>query len=117
MDAEQCREYCMHKPGATEDYPFGPDTLVIKVGGKMFALFGEASMNLKCAPDEAILWREQYPELVIPGYHMNKRHWNTILLGQGVADEDLCGMMDDSYDLVLGSLTKKQRMDIVDLPG
>ena len=87
MNIESYREYCLQKPGTTEHFPFNEDTLVFKVMGKMYALSslmswenGEPRINLKCDPEEAILLREKYPESVLPGYHMNKQLWNTVVL-------------------------------------
>src|SRR5437016_10479101 len=87
MDLAEFREYCLREPGASEDTPFGPDVLVFKVGGKMFALAAldevPPRVNLKCAPDRALELRDRYEE-IRPGYHMNKKHWNTVELSGGV---------------------------------
>ncbi len=100
MDLEQFREYCLRKPGATEGTPFGEDVLVFKVGGKMFALAAldeiPATANLKCDPDLALELRDRY-EQVRPGYHMNKKHWNTVELGGEIPDLDLRKMVDHYY--------------------
>lgn len=111
MNIEDIREYCLAKPGATEELPFGPDTLVFKVGGKVFLLIGldqieSLCFNVKCDPDTAIELRQRYPESVIPGYHMNKRHWNTIYCNRQLSDECLQMFIDDSHVLVYNSLTK-----------
>ena len=112
MDLERFRAYCLTKPNATEDLPFGPDTLVFKVGGKMFALASlddvPPRVNLKCDPERALDLRDRYEEIT-PGYHMNKKHWNTIELSGGVLAAELRQMIDDSYDLVAASLPKKRR--------
>jgi predicted DNA-binding protein (MmcQ/YjbR family) len=112
MDLESFREYCLKKRGATEGMPFGEDVLVFKVGGKMFALASldnvPATANLKCDPDLALELRDRY-EQVRPGYHMNKKHWNTVELGAGVPDAELRKMIDHSYDLVAKSLPKAVR--------
>ncbi|MEY2439235.1 MAG: hypothetical protein QOI34_620 [Verrucomicrobiota bacterium] len=112
MDIGEFREYCLTKPGATEGTPFGEDTLVFKVAGKMFALASldeiPASVNLKCDPDRALELRDQY-EQVRPGYHMNKKHWNTVELDRGIPDAEIKRMIDDSYDLVVASLPKSAR--------
>ncbi|MEO6872954.1 MAG: MmcQ/YjbR family DNA-binding protein [Chthoniobacterales bacterium] len=112
MDLETFREYCLTKSGATEDTPFGPDALVFKVGGKMFALASlddvPPRVNLKCDPDLALELRDRYEE-VRPGYHMNKKHWNTVELSGGVPAAELRRMIDHSYQQVLASLTKKDR--------
>ena len=112
MDLAQFREYCLTKPGAAEETPFGPDTLVFKVGGKMFALASldevPARVNLKCDPDLALELRDRY-EQVRPGYHMNKKHWNTIDIEEGIPDAEIRKMIDHSYELVLKSLPKRRR--------
>jgi predicted DNA-binding protein (MmcQ/YjbR family) len=109
MDLEQFREYCLSKPGATEDTPFGPDVLVFKVSGKMFALAAvdevPPSVNLKCDPDLALDLRDRY-EQITPGYHMNKKHWNTVQMDGGVPDTEVRRMIDHSYDLVAKALPK-----------
>lgn len=110
MNIEEYRDYCLNKKGVTEEFPFGPDTLVFKVMGKMFALTGIdsfASINLKCDPEEAILLREQYAA-VQPGYHMSKKHWNTIVMDGSVSDKLVRKWIDDSYDLVVSGLSKKE---------
>ena len=110
MDIEQFRDHCISKPGVTEETPFGPDTLVFKVCGKMFALcgFDFPSFNVKCNPDKAIKLREQYPE-VKPGYHMNKKHWNTVILDASIPKGEIERMIDHSYGLVVKGLTKVLR--------
>ena len=114
MNIEDFRDYCLLKAGVTEETPFGPNTLVFKVGGKVFALtdidtFG--SINLKCDPERAVDLREQH-DYVLPGYHMNKKHWNTVLIGTGVSNGQLSELIDHSYDLVRASLPKKQREEL-----
>jgi len=112
MDLESFREYCLSKPGATEDMPFGEDVLVFRVGGKMFALASldeiPATANLKCDPDLALELRDRY-EQVRPGYHMNKKHWNTVEIDSGIPDAELRKMIDHSYELVTKSLPKAER--------
>ena len=112
MESDAFREYCLSKPGTTEHTPFGPSDLVFKVGGKMFALLGldevPAACNLKCDPDLALELRDRY-EQVRPGYHMNKKHWNTVELGSGVPDAEVRKMIDHSYELVVKSLPRKER--------
>jgi predicted DNA-binding protein (MmcQ/YjbR family) len=112
MDLEQFRNYCLSKPRVTEDTPFGPDVLVFKVGGKMFALAAldevPARANLKCDPDLALDLRDRYEE-VTPGYHMNKKHWNTVEIDGGVPEAELRKMIDHSYELVLKGLPKAAR--------
>ena len=109
MDAAEFREYCLTKPGAREGTPFGPDVLVFKVGGKMFALAAldevPTTVNLKCDPDLALDLRDRYDQ-VKPGYHMNKKHWNTVEIESGIPAVELRKMIDHSYDLVMRSLPK-----------
>jgi predicted DNA-binding protein (MmcQ/YjbR family) len=109
MDLPRFREYCLSKPGATEGMPFGPTVLVFKVSRKMFALATldevPTTVNLKCDPDWALELRDRY-EQVTPGYHMNKRHWNTIEIEGGVPDLEVRKMIDHSYDLVTKGLQK-----------
>jgi predicted DNA-binding protein (MmcQ/YjbR family) len=111
MDLESFREYCLSKPGAAEEMPFGDDVLVFKVGGKMFALASlaevPATANLKCDPDLALELRDRY-EQVQPGYHMNKKHWNTVKIDSGVPNTELCKMIDHSYELVVKSLPRSK---------
>jgi len=112
MHIEDFRDYCLAKPGVSEHTPFGPETLVFKVGGKLFALTDIdtfASVNLKCDPARAQELREAF-DYVLPGYHMNKRHWNTVRLGTGVTDAQLRAWTDDSYQLVVAALPKAQRL-------
>jgi predicted DNA-binding protein (MmcQ/YjbR family) len=102
MNIESLREYCISKAGVTESFPFGDDTLVFKVNGKIFALAnldGDLSVNLKCDPSLALELRERYPS-VIPGYHMNKKHWNTVQIDGSVPDKEIFEWIDHSYDLV-----------------
>ena len=112
MDLAQFREYCLSKPGATEGTPFGPDVLVFKVRGKMFALAAleevPTTVNLKCEPDLALDLRDRY-EQVQPGYHMNKKHWNTVEIESGIPDAEVRKMIDHSYELVAKSLPKAER--------
>ena len=112
MELKNLKNCIANKPGSTEDYPFGPDTLVYKVMGKMFALFGEDDnpirINLKCDPDEAIVLRDIY-ESVIPGYHMNKEHWNTVILDGSIPESEIRKMFDESYRLVVKSLKKSDK--------
>src|SRR6476661_4882351 len=112
MDLADFREYCLTKPGASEGTPFGPDVLVFKVAGKMFALAAldevPTTVNLKCDPDRALELRDRYEE-VTPGYHMNKKHWNTVQLVGAIPDSEIRQMIDHSYDLVLQSLPRAAR--------
>jgi predicted DNA-binding protein (MmcQ/YjbR family) len=112
MNIEQLQEYCLSKPGAEETLPFGPDTLVYKAGGKVFLLTSldaaDLRFNVKCDPDLAQELREQY-DCVQPGYHMNKKHWNTIIADGSVPLKKLKEWIDHSYELVVSSLPKKSR--------
>jgi len=103
MDIEALREYCLSKPGVEEALPFGPETLVFKVGGKIFLLTSldteELRFNVKCDPEKAEELREGFP-CVLPGYHMNKKHWNTIVVDGSVPTKQLKGWIDHSYELV-----------------
>jgi predicted DNA-binding protein (MmcQ/YjbR family) len=109
MDAVEFREYCLGKPNTTEGMPFGETVLVFKVAGKMFALMSldelPATANLKCNPDLALDLRDRY-EQVRPGYHMNKKHWNTVEIDSGIPEAELRRMIDHSYDLVVQSVPK-----------
>lgn len=113
MDIEQLRDYCLALPGTTEDFPFDAHTLVFKVMGKMFALVAlerdPLSINLKCDPARALELREEYPDTVRPGYHMNKTHWNTILIEGELTSKALCSLIDHSYQLVAAKLKKADR--------
>jgi predicted DNA-binding protein (MmcQ/YjbR family) len=111
MNIEEFREYCMLKPGVTEEFPFGEDTLVFKVCGKMFALTnlnGDWTINLKCNPEKAIDLREKFPA-VLPGYHMNKVHWNTVIMDGSLHTDLILSMIDHSYQLVMENLPGKLR--------
>ena len=104
MNIEIVREYCLSKKDVTESFPFGEDTLVFKRSGKIFLLAnldGDLSLNLKCDPSMAIELRERYSS-VVPGYHMNKKHWNTIYLDGTVPDKEVFSWIDHSYDLIAG---------------
>jgi predicted DNA-binding protein (MmcQ/YjbR family) len=104
MDIDQLREYCLSKPDAEETLPFGPDTLVFKVNGKVFLLVGldrhPLQFNVKCDPDRAVELREEYPQHVLPGYHMNKKHWNTIIVDGRISKKMLLEFIDESFRLV-----------------
>lgn len=111
MNIEELTAYCLSKKAVSHGFPFGPDTLVFKVMDKMFALSGlenfPCKVNLKCDPDKAIELREEYPEDVLPGYHMNKKLWNTVVTEGSLSSNQLKAMIDHSYDLVVASFTKK----------
>ena len=112
MDYQSARAHLLARPEAIEDFPFGPEVAVFKVKGKMFATLsssdGVARTNLKCDPDEAQALRDIFPG-VLPGYHMNKKHWNTVLLDGSVPGYEVERMMDRSYGLVVKSLRKVER--------
>lgn len=105
--------YCESKKGAFKDYPFGPEPLVMKAGGKMFALINDQSISLKCDPRIAENLREQH-SAIVPGYHLNKKHWNTIYRDGSLPAEELHSMIDHSYDLILASLTKAARQQLLE---
>jgi len=114
MNTEQLRDYCLRKKAVTEDMPFGDDTLVFRVMDKIFLLLnleGALSINLKCDPEKAIQLREEYSS-IIPGYHMNKKYWNTIFLDGSVPDALLLEMIDHSYDEVIKGLSGKDRGEL-----
>jgi predicted DNA-binding protein (MmcQ/YjbR family) len=112
MDHEVLREYCLNKKGVTEEFPFDSDTLVYKLMGKIFLLTGlqekPLTMNLKCHPELAVELREKY-FAVTPGYHMNKKHWNTVQDDGSIPQKDLYKMIDHSYELVASALPKNIR--------
>lgn len=111
MFLDDVRNHCLKKRGVTEGFPFDKNTLVFKVFGKMFALMDVDvfdSLNLKCEPEKAIELRESF-QGVQPGYHMNKKHWNTVLINDDVSDTLLLALIDHSYELVYASLPKKVR--------
>ncbi len=111
MNIETIRAYILQKPSVTEGFPFGEDTLVFKVNEKIFLLAGLDSsplqFNVKCDPDKAVELRDAYPESVLPGYHMNKKHWNTIIVDGRLSAKQLKEMIDDSYALVNPQKRKK----------
>ena len=115
MNIEELRDYCLSKPHVKEGFPFGEETLVFKVGQKMFALAGLESedpyVNLKCNPEYAIELREKF-ESVTPGYHMNKKHWNTVRLSQELSNRQIQHFINHSYELVVKSLTKKVKIEL-----
>jgi predicted DNA-binding protein (MmcQ/YjbR family) len=108
---QQLTAYCLSRPGAVKDFPFGPEPLVAKVGGKMFALIAGSSISLKCDPFIAANLREQH-EAVTPGYHLNKKHWNSVHIDGSIPLDELKEMVDHSYYLVVGRLTKAQREQV-----
>lgn len=111
MNAEDVREYCLNKNQVMESFPFGESTLVFKVAGKIFALLNleyPLSINLKCNPEKAIELRAHHPEIT-PGYHMNKKHWNTVDLESFFEENLLKSLIDHSYDLIVEDLPKKDK--------
>ena len=119
MNIQQYFDYCLSKKGVTEHFPFDEDTLVFKVGGKMFALAslsewekGNSSVNLKCDPEKAEELRAEYDDIQ-PGYHMSKVHWNTVKVNRDLSDKFLKELIDHSYDLVFKSLTKKIQAEVL----
>lgn len=114
MSIEEIREYCLSKPGTTESFPFDEDTLVFKVMGKMFCLTSLSEsdrMNLKCDPEKATELRERY-DCVIPGFHMNKKMWNTVIIDGSVSKKLLLEWIDHSWDEVVKGLPKKVRAEL-----
>lgn len=114
MNIEEIRDYCLSKTGAEETFPFGDDTLVFKIGGKMFALVnlsGTPEINLKCDPDKAISLREEH-SFITPGYHMNKKHWNTVK-ADSASNKLICSLVDDSYNLVFEKLPRSEKEKIL----
>lgn len=115
MNIEQFREYCIAKKGVTEEFPFGPDTLVFKVLGKMFALTGLENVpyqiSLKCDPGRALELREEYDGLITSAYHFNKKHWNSVV-PESLPEKLVRELIDHSYELVVEKLTKKQKTEL-----
>ena len=118
MNIEDFRIYCLSKAGTEECLPFDDSTLVFKVMGKMFALAGleyeSARVNLKADPDWSVELREHHFQIT-PGYHMSKKHWNTVYIEDGLDDKFICELIDHSYDLVVSKLTKKLRTELENL--
>jgi predicted DNA-binding protein (MmcQ/YjbR family) len=112
MVASELRSWCLRQTGAVEDFPFGPEHSVFKVAGKMFALSAldrtPLEVSVKCEPELAVALRDTYPA-IRPGYHLNKRHWNTITLDGSLADQLVRDLIEDSYDLVVSALPKRTR--------
>jgi predicted DNA-binding protein (MmcQ/YjbR family) len=112
VNAAALRRYCLARPGAEETFPFGPETSVFKVGGKLFAISGLRSeplrVSLKCEPDLARGLRATHPAIQ-PGYHLNKRHWNTVVLDGSLPDSMVEDMIEDSYDLIVAKLPRATR--------
>ena len=118
MKDSELEKMLLSKNGAVKEFPFDKVTAVYKVMNKIFALVGHKegfiNINLKCEPNDALGYRDIY-KCVIPGYHMNKKHWNTIIINGEMSDEILLDMIDDSYDLVVSKLTKKEKAQLLSL--
>ena len=114
MNIESLRSYCLNKKGVIESFPFGDDTIVFKLYDKIFLLAGlnnPISFNVKCDPEEAIVLREEHQE-IIPGFHMNKKHWNTVFYNGSLTDVLLYQQIDHSYQLIINSLPKSKQEEI-----
>jgi predicted DNA-binding protein (MmcQ/YjbR family) len=115
VDAAELRRWCLEQPGAIEDFPFAPGVSVFKVAGKMFALTRldgtPLEVSVKCEPDLAVQLRDSY-SAIRPGYHLNKRHWNTVTLDGSLDDQFVCDLVEDSYDLVVSALPKRTREEL-----
>lgn len=117
MNIEELREYCLSLKGANEEFPFDETTLVFKVAGKIFCLTGlelPLSVNLKNIPERNVELREEFPAIK-PGYHMNKKHWNTVEIDGSISDDMIKNLIDDSYDLVVMSFSHKKQQEIKNL--
>lgn len=116
LNIEEIRDYCLQKKGTEECFPFDEETIVFKVAGKLFLLAdinsNPLNFNVKCEPQKALELREKY-SFVLPGYHMNKSHWNTIVCNENVQRNLLLGFIDDSYNLILDSLSKKTKRNFL----
>ena len=118
MNIELIREYCLGKKGVSEDFPFDEETFVLKVMGKIFLLAPlekiPLQINIKCSPEEAVELREKY-ETVIPGYHMNKKHWNTVIVDNTIPPKNIISWIDNSYNLVVNGLKKIEKEELKNL--
>ena len=118
MNVEEIAEYCSSKKGVTQEFPFDEETLVLKVMGKMFLLASlekiPLQFNIKCNPEEAVELREKY-EAVIPGYHINKKHWNTVIIDNSIPPKNIFSWIDNSYDLVVSGLKKSEKEELENL--
>ena len=115
MDATGLHAWCLEQPGAFEDFPFGPETSVFKVAGKIFAISAldrtPLNVSVKCEPELAVALRHSY-EAIVPGYHLDKRHWNTITLDGSLPDQLVRDLVEDSYDLIVSALPKRVREEL-----
>ena len=120
MDAAGLREWCLQQTGAIEDFPFGPEHSVFKVSGKMLALSAlertPLEVSLKCEPELAVALRNSYPA-IRPGYHLDKRHWNTVTIDGSLSDQLVRDMIEDSYDLIVSALPRRVREELGWAPG
>jgi len=120
MDANELRGWCLEQTGAFEDFPFGPETSVFKVAGKIFAIGAldrePLEVSVKCEPDLAVALRDTYPA-IRPGYHLNKRHWNTVTIDGSLPDQLVRDLVQDSYDLVVSALPRATRERLGWAPG
>lgn len=116
MNIDTFRDYCLSKKGVTEELPFGPDNLVLKVMGKIFSIISldeiPLRVNLKCDPERAIELREEYESNILPGYHMNKQHWNTLVLDGRLDPKLVFELIDHSYELVVNGLTARLKKEL-----
>lgn len=116
MDVSNLRRFCLEKVGVTEDMPFDESVLALRVGGKIFALTNinneEFSVNLKAHPDLIVQWREEYPDIVLPGYHMSKKHWNTVYPNRGLKPDQFFEMVNTSYEAVFRTLPKWKQKEL-----
>ncbi|KOG40799.1 MmcQ/YjbR family DNA-binding protein [Streptomyces resistomycificus] len=114
MTPQELRAFCLSFNAVVEDFPFRPETSVFKVLGKLFALTTldarPLTVNLKCDPEDAVRLRDEHPGLIVPGYHMNKRHWNTVTADGGLPDRLVRELVEDSYDLVVAGLPRAERL-------
>ncbi|MGW1808200.1 MmcQ/YjbR family DNA-binding protein [Streptomyces sp. NPDC002078] len=114
MTPQELRAFCLSFNVAVEDFPFGPETSVFKVRGKLFALTRldarPLTVNLKCDPEDAVRLRTEHEGLIVPGYHMNKRHWNTVTVDGGLPARLVKELIEDSYDLVVAGLPRAERL-------
>lgn len=120
MEIDDLYHYCLTMPGSEGTFPFGPETLVLKVGGKIFAIIpldsGDCRINLKATPDDCVMMREQWSDHVFPGYHMSKTHWNTVVCSSGLPDNYIKDWVRNSYFLILNRLpvATRQMIDALD---
>ena len=116
MDLTEIRNYCMKKPGSSEDFPFDFDVLAIRLSVKIYLLTDiktvPLKINLKCDPDNALYLREHYKDKILPGHHMNKKHWNTVIIDGSIPENEIYKMIDESYSLVYKGLNRKQQEKI-----